>query len=59
MLSYLVKTQARLELRYLPGEIRNRLPDYRIDACESYDTTGMIDGWKYMKASFTPGCRAG
>lgn len=50
---------ARIELRHLLGEILNRLPDFRIDSCERQDTIGVIDGWKYMNASFTPGRKIG
>lgn len=52
---------ARLEVPYLLGQILQRLPDYRIDHARSerVDTIGVVDGWKHLNATFTPGRRAG
>lgn len=52
---------ARATFKSMLKEVLDRCPDFRIDRSQSvyYDTTGVINGMKNLKATFTPGERRG
>jgi cytochrome P450 len=51
----------RMEFRVMMEEVLTRLPDYAVDitASEKYENIGIVNGWKTMPATFTPGPRRG
>ena len=51
----------RMEFRVMLEEVLTRLPDYTIDydASERYENIGIVNGWKNVVATFTPGARVG
>ena len=52
---------ARLDFKYMLREALRRMPDYRIDHSgkEQYESIGVINGYKHLPATFTPGRREG
>ncbi|QGA06127.1 cytochrome P450 [Nocardioides sp. dk884] len=52
---------ARSMFKAMLKEVLDRLPDFTVDHSQSvhYDTTGVINGMKHLKATFTPGERRG
>src|SRR5262249_16520994 len=48
-------------LKAMLKEVLLRCPDFQVDHSSSvyYDTTGVINGMKHLKATFTPGKRLG
>jgi cytochrome P450 len=48
---------ARTEIEVLLDEVLRRMPDFEVDesALEKYDSLGIVNGYKNMPASFTPG----
>lgn len=51
----------RMEFRVMLEEVLTRMPDYVVDtgASERYENIGIVNGWKTMRATFTPGRRRG
>jgi cytochrome P450 len=51
----------RMEFRVMLEEVLTRMPDFVIDAAgsEKYENIGIVNGWKTMPATFTPGPRRG
>ncbi len=52
---------ARSVFKAMLKEVLDRLPDFKVDPSRSvhYNTTGVINGMKNLKATFTPGERRG
>ncbi len=52
---------ARSVFKAMLHEVLTRLPDFKVDpeSAVYYDTTGVINGMKNLKATFTPGKRLG
>jgi len=52
---------ARLDFKHMLREALRRMPDYRIDQAgkERYESIGVINGFKHLPATFTPGPREG
>jgi cytochrome P450 len=52
---------ARMQFKTIMWETLHRIPDYAIDydGVVRYDTIGVINGYKHMPATFTPGTRQG
>ncbi|MQW77602.1 cytochrome P450 [Nocardioides sp. dk4132] len=52
---------ARSMFKAMLKEVLDRLPDFTVDPASAvyYDTTGVINGMKHLKATFTPGERRG
>jgi cytochrome P450 len=52
---------ARAGFKTMLSEVLGRLGDYRIDASgvEQYESIGIINGYKHLPATFTPGRRLG
>lgn len=52
---------ARATFKAMLKEVLDRCPDFVVDHASSvhYDTTGVINGMKHLKATFTPGERRG
>ena len=52
---------ARMTFKSMLTAVLDRLPDYVIDpsATEHYETIGVIQGMRHLRATFTPGARLG
>ena len=52
---------ARLGFKHMLRELLRRMPDYRIEQTGKvqYDSIGVINGYKHLPATFTPGRREG
>jgi cytochrome P450 len=51
----------RMEFRVMLEEVLTRAPDFAVDAAasERYENIGIVNGWKTVPATFTPGTRRG
>jgi cytochrome P450 len=52
---------ARMQFKAMLTAVLDRLPDYVVDPAETvhYDSIGVINGMKHLRATFTPGARTG
>ena len=52
---------ARLGVKHMLRQTLRRFPDYRVDQAgkEQYESIGVINGFKHLPATFTPGDREG
>jgi hypothetical protein len=59
-LRFFTPTQGRAGTVRKPAEL-TRMPEYSIDrdVSEQYENHGIVNGWKNVHASFTPGVRTG
>jgi cytochrome P450 len=46
---------ARAETAIVLEEVLRRMPDYRLDDTQRYQSIGIVNGWVRMPATFTPG----
>jgi cytochrome P450 len=51
----------RVEFRIMLEEVLKRMPDYALDptGTEPYENIGIVNGFRHMAATFTPGTRLG